>query len=87
MSDNTMNKILVIGSGPRDGSIAKNLIKSLNEKNIKAEKMMAFDFETLSEINFFAKGKSSIEPPFYPGRSRKDYKDFTRNSKHFLKGR
>ncbi len=89
MSDNnTMNKILVIGSGSRDGAIGKNLIKSLQEKNIKVEKMMDFDFETLSDVNFFnIKGKYSIEPPFYPGRSRKDYKDFTKNSKRFLKGR
>ena len=53
MSDNnTMNKILVIGSGSRDGIIGKNLIKSLQEKNIKVEKMMGFDFETLSDVNF-----------------------------------
>lgn len=85
--ENRMDKIVVLGSGC--GSLGQRLINEINQKKSEGKHITSSDIErTIGIRHIKVKDlKTKMEPKIYPNSSRRDYKDFTKNSKRFLKVR
>lgn len=85
--DKRMDKIVVLGSGC--GSLGQRLMNEINQKKAEGKRITSSDIERAIGIRHIKVKdlKTKIEPHFYPNSSRRDYKDFTKNAKRFLKGR
>lgn len=85
--DKSMNRIVVLGSGC--GSLGQRLMNEVKQKKVDGKRITASDIEKVLgikyvKVNDLNKKMESIFPKI---SSRRDYKDFTKNSKHFLKCR
>lgn len=85
--DKRMDKIVVLGSGC--GSLGQRVMNEINQKKSEGKRITSSDIDRAIGIRHIKVKdlKTKIEPHFYPNSSRRDYKDFTKNAKRFLKGR
>lgn len=85
--DKRMDRIVVLGSGC--GSLGQRVINKINQKKSEGKSITSSEIERVIGIRHIKVKdlKTKMEPHFYPTSSRRDYKDFTKNGKRFLKNR
>lgn len=85
--DKRMDGIVVLGSGC--GSLGQRLMNEINQKKSEGKRITSSDIERAIGIRHIKVKdlKPTMVQPFYPDYSRRNYKDFTKNAKRFLKGR
>ena len=85
--DKRMDRIVVLGSGC--GSLGQRVMNEINHKKSEGKRITSSDIEKAIGIRHIKVKdlKTTMANPFYPAYPRRDYKDFTKNAKRFLKGR